>query len=281
MFASVEDLLDSGLTDALIVATPASTHRAITEAALGADQHVLVEKPMALTAADAETMAAQASEAERVLMVAHTFLFNPAVRHISKLIETGRLGEILHIHSQRTGLGPVRSDVSVLWDLAPHDLALFHAWVPAEPVEISASGQAFLQSGVDDVAVLTLRFANGIFAAIHASWIDPVKTRRTTVVGRRAMAVFDDTQTVDKLRIYDNAATYQPDGPGFGEFAASVRAGDVHIPRLEPREPLKDQVAHFVECVQQGATPLSDSRQGLYVAKILEAAESQLAGNRA
>ncbi len=245
--------------DAVIVATPAHRHGSLAEAALRAGKHVIVEKPMADRSDVARAMIATAAGAQRTLMVAHTFLFSPAVRFIKEFIDAGRLGHLQYVSSQRTGLGPVRADVNALWDLAPHDLSMLHHWIGQMPVDVHASGASYLNGDNEDAVFLTLQFPNRVLAGVQLSWLDPVKTRRTTVVGTKKMLVFDDTHPTEKARVYDNTTSYQKTGADFSEFVASVRAGDVTIPRLTPDEPLKVQVRHFVACVA-GRPPAAHGR---------------------
>ena len=275
-YADYKRLLRDGDVDAVIVATPTSTHRAVTEECLRAGLHVLVEKPLASTIADAEAMSALASETGRTLMVGHTFLFNPAVRAIKRYIDDGLLGEIRYLYFQRTGLGPIRQDVNAMWDLAPHDLAMLRYWLNADPIDLVARGESYLKPGVEDVAFLTLSYPHKVLASVHVSWLDPVKIRRVTIVGDRKMVVFDDTNAIEKLRIYDHGADYQPREGGFAEFIAAVRDGDIVIPHLEPREPLREELAHFVECIANAKTPLTSASDGVAIVRVLEWAEREL-----
>ena len=209
-------------------------------------------------------------------MVGHTFLFNPAVRAIKTYIDQGLLGEIRYLYFQRTGLGPIRQDVNALWDLAPHDLSMLRYWLGTDPVDLVARGQSYLKSGTEDVVFVTLSYPDQVLASVHVSWLDPVKTRRVTVVGDRKMVVFDDTHATEKLRIYDRGADYQPREGGFAEFIAAVRDGDIVIPRLEPLEPLREQLAHFIDCIITGSRPLTSAEDGVAIVRILEWAEREL-----
>ena len=275
-YADYKRMLRDGDVDAVIVATPTSTHREVVEHCLTNGVHVLVEKPLAGTVADAEALAALEKGTGRVLMVGHTFLFNPAVRAIKGYIEQGLLGEIRYLYFTRTGLGPIRQDVNALWDLAPHDLTMLSYWLGSDPTEVVARGQSYLKRGTDDVVFLTLRYPREVLASVHVSWLDPVKVRRATIVGDRKMAVFDDVSASEKLRIYDRGASYQPAGGDFGAFVAVVRDGDILIPSLENKEPLREQLAHFVKCVTERRPPLAGGAEGLAVVRVLEAAQSEL-----
>lgn len=274
--ADHSELLRLEEVEAVVVATPASTHKAIAEDCLRAGKHVLVEKPMATTSADAKSMADAAREVGRTLMVGHTFLFNPAVELIRRYLKEGLLGRLYYLYFHRTGLGPVRQDVNALWDLAPHDLSMLHYWLDAEPDQVSAFGQSYLHEACEDVAFVTLAYPKNVIANVHVSWLDPVKTRRVTVVGDRAMIVFDDTQPVEKIRVYDRGVTYQPTGGDYATFLASIHDGDITIPSLPRREPLKDQLLHFVECAMNGKQPKSDADMGVAVVRTIERAQEAL-----
>jgi predicted dehydrogenase len=186
----------------------------------------------------------------------------------------------LYCHFQRTGLGPIRQDVNALWDLAPHDLSMLSFWLGSEPTEVVARGQSYLKSGCDDVVFLTLRYPGKVLASVHVSWLDPVKARRATIVGDRRMALFDDVSANEKVRIYDKGASYQPEDGDFGAFVAAVRDGDILIPSIENREPLREQLEHFVECVAKGKEPIAGGVEGLAVVRILEKAQQELDGSR-
>lgn len=270
------EMIDRHLVDAVAICTTATTHRAIAEDCLDAGLDVLVEKPIASSSLDAEAMIAKAHARGRILMVGHTFLFNPAVRAVKKYIDTGQLGKVQYLHFQRTGLGPIRQDVNALWDLAPHDLAMLAFWLGSEPTEIVARGQSYLKAGCDDVVFLTLHYPGGVLASVHVSWLDPVKVRRATIVGDRKMAVFDDVSASEKLRLYDKGASYQPAGGDFGSFVAAVRDGDILIPSIENREPLREQLAHFVSCVADRKQPITGGAEGLAIVRLLEAAQREL-----
>jgi predicted dehydrogenase len=270
------ELLRRRMVDAVAICTTATTHRAIAEDCLEAGMDVLVEKPLATSESDAEAITTKARAAKRVLMVGHTFLYHPAVQALKNYIDSGYLGTIRYLHFQRTGLGPVRHDVNALWDLAPHDVSMLRYWLGTEPTEIVARGQSYLKPGCDDVVFLTLRYPGNILASIHVSWLDPIKVRRATVVGDRRMAVFDDVNPSEKLRVYDKGATYQSASGDFGAFVAAVRDGDILIPAVSNQEPLRMQLSHFVECVRERRDPITNGMTGLSVVRILEMAQTDL-----
>ncbi len=276
IYSDHRHLIAEGDLDAVIVATPTTTHREQVADFLEAGLHVLVEKPMATTVADAQAMTALAEARHRILMVGHTFLFNPAVRQIKQYIDDGVLGQVLYLYFHRTGLGPIRQDVNALWDLAPHDLSMLRYWLGAEPVDVVCRGESYLKHATEDVVFLTLSYPNKVIASIHVSWLDPVKVRRATVVGDRKMVVFDDVHATEKLRVYDKGANYLPAGGEFAEFVAAVRDGDILIPRVSPAEPLREQLIHFIECVRHGRRPLTDAEDGLAAVRVLERAQAEL-----
>src|SRR3954470_21900746 len=269
------EVLGADSVDAVVVATPTRTHAELTSAALEAGKHVLCEKPLATSVADCEQLAERAQAADRVLMVGHTFLFNPAFRKLRELVVAGEAGDTLYCHTTRTGLGPVRQDVNALWDLAPHDVSMLLA-VTERPVEsVTATGAAYLHPDTEDVVFANLRMAGGAIAGVHVSWLDPYKVRNLTVIGTRKMLVFNDIYTDEKLRVFDKGASYDAPserarGAEYGEYRAVLRDGDIVIPKVAPREPLKEQVAHFVECCRTRATPLADVRHAESVVAVLE-----------
>jgi predicted dehydrogenase len=276
-----EELVHAPDVDAVIVATPPSTHFELTEAALSAGKHVLCEKPLAMSVAECDELIGLAECKRRVLFVGHTFVYNPAVRHMRELVEGGDVGRVLYCHATRTGLGPIRDDVNALWDLAPHDLSILFYLIGREPLSVSAHGQAFLHDDWEDVVFLHLRFDGGTMASTHVSWLDPYKTRRVTVVGDRRMVVFDDIAVDEKLKIFDRGASYEAvseaaRGKEFGEYKALIRDGEIRSPKVPPWEPLKEQVAHFVDCCRTGAQPETDGRAGRRVVAVLEAATESL-----
>jgi predicted dehydrogenase len=272
--AGEEALADDGV-DAVVIATPARTHPALVRGALAAGRHVLVEKPLALATSDAVALAEQADAAGRVLMVGHTFEFNPAVLKIRALLHAGELGELYYLHSQRVNLGRIQRDINALWSIAPHDVAIANFLVGSAPLWAAARGARYLHTDIEDVVFATLGYEGGVLAHVHASWLDPSKLRRTTVVGSRAMVVYDDLDSEAKLRVYDKGADPVPQG-GFGEFQFRLRSGDMHVPRVDLTEPLAIELDHFLECVSAGTRPRTDAWNGVRVVAALEAAQQSL-----
>jgi predicted dehydrogenase len=244
--------------DAVVVATPARTHAALVQEALGAGKHVLVEKPLALSTVEAVALAEAAERAGRVLLVGHTFEYNPAVTRMRELLDAGELGDLWYIHSQRVNLGRIQRDISALWSIGPHDVSIAN----------------YLVADVEDVVFATLGYDGGVLAHLHVSWLDPSKLRRTTVVGSRRMVVFDDLDSEAKLRVYDKGA--DPVAGGFGEFQFRLRRGDLHVPRTDLTEPLALELDHFLDCCRTAARPRTDAWNGVRVVATLEAAQQSL-----
>ncbi|MEK7863352.1 MAG: Gfo/Idh/MocA family oxidoreductase [Chloroflexota bacterium] len=258
--------------DAVCIATPVNTHRPLVEQALAAGKHVFVEKPLAATSADAEAMVRAAEKAGRTLMVGHTFVYNPAVVTVRNLIEKGELGRVNYVDSQRVNLGLHQFDINVLWDLGPHDVSITLYWLGEEPEWVQAIGACYVQPGIEDVVFLTMGFPSGAIAHAHLSWLAPSKLRTMTVIGAQKMAVYDDVQAVEKVKVYDHGVdSLSPD-----ELRRSYRAGDIHSPRVPVTEALQIEVRHFIDCIRTGAVPRSDGEAGLRVVRALDAGTRSL-----
>ncbi len=273
-FQTMEEMLERSAIDAVVISSPAVTHYPLVHKALLADYDVFVEKPFTLNVPHAEELMHLAAVRDRILMVGHLLEYHPVVCRLKELIASGELGEIYYIYTQRVNLGRIRGDENALWSFAPHDISQILYMLGADPADVSARGQSYIQEGIEDVVFLSLFFPNRLMAHIHLSWLDPHKVRSTTVVGSKKMAVFDDVSTSEKLRIYDSCATPST-ARSYGE-AIQVRFGDIHIPRVSTTEPLKIELGHFLDCVRNRTTPRSDARDGLRVVRILEAAQQSL-----
>jgi predicted dehydrogenase len=269
-------ILDDKDISAVVIATEAESHFRIAADAMNAGKHVLVEKPLCLTAADGGEMVRQAETSGCILMVGHILLYHPAVTKLKEYVSSGELGEVYYMFTQRVNLGKVRATENALWSLAPHDISLMLYLAGKEPQEVSASGRCYVQRGIEDVVFFWLRFPGAVMAHGHVSWLDPHKIRKLTVVGSKKMAVFDDVDSTEKIRLYDKGVQSSPASYGSYGESISVRNGDVHIPYIKMVEPLRAECQHFVECVEKGVRPLTDGLDGLKVLKVLEAAQKSL-----
>jgi predicted dehydrogenase len=262
--------------DAVVVATNPATHFELAAEALEAGKHVLVEKPLALTAGDCRELGDLAREAGRVLMVGHTFRFSPAVQHVRGLLEQRELGEVYYVDSQRLNLGRVRGDVDAVWNFAPHDVSIIHHWMGGRPRTVRCHAYDYLQPGIPDLAFLVLEYEFAV-AHIQVSWLSPRKVRRMTVVGSRKMVVYDDVAS-DPIVIHDAGIDREHisrsfgEFDSFGEFRLIQRSGDLHVPRLPHIEPLVAQCRHFVDCIGAGVQPITNADDAAAVVEILEAA---------
>lgn len=272
------DLLADSELRALAIATTASTHHQLCKEALRAGKDVFVEKPFVLAVSEAEELIRIAEQEKRILMVGYLLEYHPVVNRLKHLIDSGELGDIYYIYNQRVNLGAVRNDGNALWYFAPHDIASILYLLGKEPTDVTARGQSYLQHGIEDVVFLTLNFAGKSLAHIHVSWLDPHKVRKITVVGSKKMAVFDDIESTEKLKIYDKSAEHNTDYSTFAE-SITLRFGDITIPHLKMDEPLRLECQHFLDCIRERRQPLSDGKDGLRVVRVLDAAQRSLQNN--
>ena len=279
-FSNHTDLLDTDV-QAVVIATPIHTHHRLAMEALAAGKHILVEKPLAASVAEAVDLIKLGQARHRMVMVGHTFLYNPAVQELRRLVGDGELGRVYYVDAARLNLGLFQRRANVIWDLAPHDVSILMYVLGTSPVAVSARGSTCVQDDVHDVAYLELLFETGVSAHVHVSWLDPAKVRRITVVGDQKMAVYNDVSLAEKIRVYDTGVG-TPMTNSFGEFQMSYRHGQVTIPYITWQEPLRLECEHFVECVRTGKDPRTDAMQGLTVVSVLEAASESLrrAGER-
>jgi predicted dehydrogenase len=269
------EVLDLPGLQGVVVATTAATHYPIARNALERGKHVLIEKPMTLDVGEAEELIELAERKNLVLMVGHILLFHPVVVSLKRYIERGTLGKIHYIYSKRVNLGQVKKDENSLWSLAPHDISVMLYLLGQFPEEVSATGQAFISQSVQDVVFFSLKFPDGPMGHGHASWLDPGKMRQFTIVGSRQMAVFDDMEPVEKLRLYDKGVDIVESYDSYGD-ALTLRQGDITIPSVKMSEPLRNECLHFLECIREGKRPLADGINGLEVLSILQAAQKSL-----
>lgn len=273
--AHVQDLLASDI-EAVVIATPVSTHYRLARACLQAGKHVLVEKPLTSCSAEACELVELSRQMGKVIMTGHTFLYNPAVTALKEIIASGEIGHVYYINGTRVNLGLYQPDVNVLWDLAPHDVSILLHVLGVDPVYASARGGMFVKPGVYDVAYLTLQFPERILADLRVSWLDPCKIRRITIVGSKKMIVYDDIEPEKKVMLYDKGVDVQPYNDTYEEFHLAYRYGDAVPYPLQWDEPLKLECKHFLHSIRSGQPPVSDGVLGLKVVKILETAQKSL-----
>ena len=269
-----QEIFDDRGVEAVAIATPVHTHFDLAKQGLEAGKHVFVEKPLTHTSQQARQLIRLARKRNKVLMVGHTFLYTGAVNKIRDLIDSGELGDILYISSQRRNLGLFQDDINVVWDLGTHDISiilyLLNDRLGAKECRIVATGQSHFLSDNEDVAFITLNFGDKVVVNLHLSWLDPCKIRNMTVVGSKKMVVYDDIETLEKVKIYDKGVLVPDPHNSFGEFQLSYRYGDITIPRLRQEEPLKVELSHFLECIREGKKPLTDGENGYEVVRIIE-----------
>ncbi|OYT72413.1 MAG: oxidoreductase [Chloracidobacterium sp. CP2_5A] len=276
LFEDYRRLLAETEAHAVVVSTPTSTHHAIVRDALLADKHVLVEKPLCRASEEGEELVALAAERKRLLMVGQVFLFNRGILKLKEYLQFGDLGRIYTMVSTRTNLGPIRKDVNAVYDLASHDIAIFNFLTGSAPIEVSASGAAYLQPGVEDLAFITLRYPNDLLAHVHVSWLNPRKVREITIVGDKKMLVWDDLATIGPICVYDKGVVREPYYEDYGQFQLLAREGDISIPRIQLEEPLKAQARYFLDSLRRGSLTVSDGKSGLDVVRALEAIQASL-----
>jgi len=263
-----DDLLEDDTLDAVVIATSVPTHAALAKRALEAGKHTFIEKPLATSAADARELAALGDARNLVVMVDHLLVYHPGLQRVKKMIDDGELGSIYYLYGNRQNLGIVRPDENALWSLGPHDISVLLWLVGERPVSVSATGESYLQPGVEDVVFGQIRFPSGILGHLHLSWLDPHKMRKMTVIGSEKMVVFDDMENERKVTLYDKGPI--PRTETYGEYI-QVRSGDIYSPKIPGVEPLRVVCDEFVRCVASGARPLADGHSGATVVEVLEA----------
>jgi predicted dehydrogenase len=271
-----DHVVNNAEIDAIAIATPIRFHYKMAKKSLQAGKHTLIEKPMACSVAESEELVELAKNWNLALMVGHTFVYSQPVRKIREIINSGTLGEIQYISARRLNLGLFQKDINVVWDLAPHDISIILYVQNEVPVSVNCHGKAHVAADIEDVANITLNFANGGYATIHSSWLDPNKVREMTFVGTKKMLVYDDVEPTEKIKIYDKRVKTPPHYNTFAEFHYSYHYGDMHSPYLEQVEPLKVECQHFLDCIKTGAKSESSGLEGLAVVQILEAASRSL-----
>jgi predicted dehydrogenase len=269
---------------AVVVATPTSTHYSLVKTALEHGKHVLVEKPITASSREAEELCEIAERNKLVLMVGHVFLYNTAVQRVRRLLQDGDLGRVYYLSMVRTNLGPIRTDVNAAWDLAAHDISIANYWLNAQPISVSALGGVWINPGFEDAIFATLRYPDNVLVTLHASWLNPRKAREATVVGDRRMLTYDDMNLTEPLRIYDRGVAEEPTASAsgftsdtFAAYRASIRQGDITIPNVALNEPLKAEVEHFLDCIEFGRTPMTTGLDGASIVRTIEALQRSIA----
>ncbi len=275
--SNAEDVFNDPTINAVVISTPVATHYSLTIQALKSGKHVLVEKPMATTVAEVDQIARLSKDNDLVAMVGHTFLYNPAVRYVKRLIDSDELGDIRYIYSQRLNLGRIRSDIDALWNFSPHDISIIQYWLGnPSPTSVERSGMAYVQDGIDDVVFMNIKYPKNILVNIHVSWLDPNKVRRMTLVGSEKMVVYNDLAE-KKVAIYDKGIDRRAvlgEHMDFDDPSASIynyRSGDAVWPEIQWEEPLKVEIEHYINCIMYGTQCLSGVDQAKNIVSILNA----------
>jgi predicted dehydrogenase len=276
-YNDAREVLKNHDIDAVVISTPASTHYELARMFLEGGRHILLEKPMALEVGQCESLAELSERKKRVLMVGHTFLYNSSIRKMKEVVRCSEFGRVYYLHATRTNLGPIRQDVNAVWDLAPHDISIFNYVLDQQPLWASAIGSRVLRNSNDDVAFITLGYADGVIANIHVSWADPDKVREVVAVGSHRRVVCDDLNTLESVRIFEKGVSRGEAAPEtYGEFRLLVRDGDILSPKVVPSEPLKEQFVDFVGSIREQRQPVSDAAVGTRVVRALVAAEASM-----
>jgi predicted dehydrogenase len=270
------DMINDPQIDAVVIATPVSSHFELTLAALQAGKHVLVEKPLASTSDQARRLIDEAAARKLVLLVDHTFVYTDAVRKIRELIASGQLGQIYYYDAVRVNLGLFQHDVNVIWDLAIHDLSIMDYVLPEKPVSVSTTGISHIPGQPENVAYITLFFASLQIAHVHVNWLTPVKVRHTLIGGSEKMILYDDLEPSEKVKVYDKGIRVTPRPEDVYRMLVSYRLGDMSAPRLDNTEALQTEALHFIDCIETGRTPETDGLAGLRMVNMIEAAETSL-----
>lgn len=276
---NIQDIIDDPNIDAVVICTPVNTHFELSEKLLKAGKHVLCEKPLTHHLEDSKTLTVLAERTQQVLMVGHVFEYNSVIQYMKERLRNGSLGKLHYLQFTRMGLGPVRKDVSVLYDLASHDISLAISFIGHMPIAVTASGSWFIQENIEDVAFVQLEFPNKIMVSINVSWLDPIKQRLIKIVGEREMLLFNDVSISEKLRIVTTGKNYQTSTGDFGGFQLSVKDGEIIIPNIPHPEPLITEIEHFIHAINTNTSPLTNGEYACNVAKVLDAAQLSMKQN--
>ncbi len=264
-----DELLKDAAIDAVVISTPAISHYEMARKALLAGKHVLVEKPLSLQTEHVKELVALSESRKKILMVGHTFLYNPAVRKMKSLIQEGVVGEIYYLQAVRTHLGLIRNDVSAIWDLAPHDVSIFNYLLERKPVKVSALGASYLNPLLQDVAFINLDYGNNVLGNIRISWVDSQKQRQVLVTGSKGCILFDDLNSLEKIRIFEKGISIDKPYRNFGEFQLLLRDGNIISPKIGTEEPLNNVCREFIQSVKTGNPPVSDGKSSLNVVSVM------------
>ena len=281
LYDKPEDILKDTSLDAIAIATPVSTHYALAKEALSSGKHVWLEKPMTEEVAQAEELIELAEKNNKTLLVDHTFIYTGAVQKIKELVAGGELGDLIYYDSTRVNLGLFQQDVDVIWDLAPHDIAIMDYIMPFKKYQVSATGSHYYGNGIVPKALLTIYMENNTVAHINVSWVSPLKLRQTLIGGTSKMIVYDDNQPSEKVKVYDKGVKLYETKEDLYHLKVQYRVGDMFSPKLDDLEALSYETRHFVDCMQNGTKPMTDGRAGLEVVKVLAASKKSLEGNGA
>lgn len=272
-----KQVLSDPEVDAVAIATPVNTHFSLSEAALNANKHVLIEKPMTEKVDKAVQLNKLAKEKNKVLMVDHTFLYTGAVKKIKELIESGQLGEVYYFDSVRVNLGLFQNDVNVIWDLAPHDLSIMSYVIDKKPVSVSAVGVSHVKDGLENIAYLSVFYEDSTIAHFHMNWLSPIKVRQILIGGSKRMVVYNDMENTEKVKVYDSGVEAKPGTKDeLYQTLVQYRTGDMFAPKLDQTEALRTECQHFIDCIETGVQPISDGEFGIQIVKMLAAAQASI-----
>lgn len=271
-----EDILKDKTINAIAIATPVSTHFQLAKEALLAEKHILVEKPLAASSEEAKELIEIARRKKKILMVDHTFVYTSAVRKMKEIVKKGELGKIYYFDSVRINLGLFRSDVNVLWDLAPHDFSIMDFLLEETPISVQASGSSHINTGFENIVYVTIHFKNSLIGHIHVNWMAPVKIRTTLISGSKKMIVYNDLEPIEKVKVYNRGVTLDRSRDTTTLNKYQYRVGDIYIPHFEDVEALQTECNHFVECILKNKKPTTDGEAGLRVVRLLEASQYSL-----
>ncbi len=270
------DIIEDKDIDAVAVATPVNTHFELAMKALEAGKHTFVEKPMAMSTSECDEMNRLAAEKKLTIMVGHTFIYSAPVRRVKEIIDSGDIGEVFYIASRRLNLGLFQRDINAAWDLAPHCISIILYFLNLPPTAVNCQGKANVTKGIEDVTNMTIDFPNGGIATIQSSWLDPNKVRDMIIVGSKRMIVYNDTEPLEKIKIYDKRVERPPHYDTFAEFHYSYHYGDMYVPYIKQTEPLKVETQHFLDCIRDGSKPITSGLEGRQVIQVLEASTESL-----